>query len=226
MKAILAAREGYRLWAPSYAQETVASRLDDLLVAALTPPLAGQRLLDAGCGTGRRLRDCDAATAVGVDLSPEMLDAGLGHNFDDGRIQTMVGDVRDLPLADRAFDIVWCRLVIGHLPALDRAYAELARVADAGAAVIVTDFHPDAIAAGHKRTFRSGSEVHELEHHVHDVAAHVAAAGAVGLVLIEQRDAKVGVESWELYLRASRPTAFFEHVGLPLVLGLAFRLAG
>ena len=42
-----------------------------------TPPLAGLRLLDAGCWTGRRLRRTAAALAVGVDVSPEMLDAGL-----------------------------------------------------------------------------------------------------------------------------------------------------
>lgn len=220
---MLEVREGYRLWAQSYAEETVASKLDDLLVADLTPPMTGLRLLDAGCGTGRRLQNCAAASATGVDLSPEMLDAGLGSDFDDGNVRTLVGDVRDLPLHDRSFDLVWCRLVIGHLPAIDRAYAELARVADKGATVIVTDFHPDAVAAGHKRTFRNGDEVHELEHHVHAPRAHIAAARAAGLSLMAQRDAKIGPQVEEMFASTNRMALYQGAAGLPLVLGFAFR---
>jgi len=220
---MLEVREGYRLWAPSYAEETVASKLDDLLVADLTPPMTGLRLLDAGCGTGRRLHNCAAASATGVDLSPEMLDAGLGCDFDDGTVRMLVGDVRDLPLRDRSFDLVWCRLVIGHLPAIGRVYAELARVADKGATIIVTDFHPDAVAAGHKRTFRNGDQVHELEHHVHTPRTHIATARAAGLSLMTQRDAKIGPGVEYLFARANRMALYQEAAGLPLVLGFAFR---
>ncbi len=45
--SVLTAREGYRLWAPSYAGETAISWLDQDLVGVMTPPLAGLRLLDA-----------------------------------------------------------------------------------------------------------------------------------------------------------------------------------
>src|ERR1700742_3014308 len=110
---VLSAREAYRLWAPTYADETAISFLERELAADLPPPVKGLRLLDAGCGTGRRLRGTGAALAVGVDLSPEMLAAGPAR---DPHVETMVADVRDLPLADRAFDVIWCRLVIGHLP--------------------------------------------------------------------------------------------------------------
>lgn len=223
MMTVLDARQGYRLWAPFYAEETVTSRLDDLLVAQLSPPADGLRLLDAGCGTGRRLRDCGAASATGVDLSPEMLDAGPGRDFDDGRIRTMIGDIRALPLPDRAFDLVWCRLVIGHLPAIGAAYAELARVAEPGATLIVTDFHPEAAAIGHKRTFRRGDTVHELGHYIHELEAHAEAGRAAGLQLVRSAEARIGPEVWDMFARASRRTLYFENVGLPLVLGLVFR---
>ncbi len=217
----LGARDGYRLWAPTYADETAISYLEDRLVAAMTPPLVGLRLLDAGCGTGRRLRAASAASAVGVDLSPEMLAAG---GLPPPGMRTVVGDVRALPLPDRAFDIVWCRLVIGHLPECASAYAELARVADHGAKVIVTDFHPAAWAAGHRRTFRDGTgAVREVEHHVHRLDVQLAAARAAGLDSVGVREAAIGPDVRRFYEKAGRQALYEEHLGLSVVLALAFR---
>jgi len=216
---VLSAREAYRLWAPTYADETTISFLENELTADLTPPLHGLRLLDAGCGTGRRLCGLCAAKAVGVDISPEMLAAGAGR---DSHVQTMVADIRDLPLPDRGFDVIWCRLVIGHLPDCAPVYGELARVADASARLVVTDFHPAAYAAGHRRTFRHGDQVREIEHHVHDLDRHLATARAAGWRLAETRDAAIGPAARPFYAKAGRPALYAEHEGLPVVLGLAF----
>lgn len=220
--SVLSVREGYRLWAPTYSNETAISHLEAQLAAALTPSLSGLRLLDAGCGTGRRLLGAGAVSAVGIDISPDMLNAGIGRTGEAGA-RVMVGDVRDLPLPDRAFDVVWCRLVMGHLPDCAPAYAELARVADIGARVLVTDFHPAAYAAGHRRTFRSGGAVHEVEHYVHDIPRHVTAAASVGLELIEIQEAEIGPDVRRYYDQAGRLSLYEEHVGLPVVLALAFR---
>jgi malonyl-CoA O-methyltransferase len=222
----LGVREAYRLWAPTYVAETAISAIDSELVGELTPNLSTARLLDAGCGEGRRLREAGAGSAVGVDLSPEMLQAGVGLDLDRSGMRTLVGDVRALPLPDRAFDVVWCRLVIGHLQEIDAAYAELGRVVDRGGLVVVTDFHPEAQAAGHRRTFRSGGEVHEIEHYVHTLESHLAAAGDAGLRLSALREGCVGPGVRDFYERAGRLSQYREHVGLPVVLALAFRREG
>ena len=213
----LSARDGYRLWAPSYADETAISFLEAELAADLTPPLQGARLLDAGCGTGRRLHGTGASVSIGVDLCPEMLAAGAGGDF-----ETLVADVRDLPLPGAAFDVLWCRLVIGHLPDPAPVYAELGRVADRGARLVVTDFHPAAHAAGHRRSFRHQGEVHEIEHHVHDLAGHLIAAGSAGWRLTEKREALIGPEVLSFYETAGRTALYTRHLRLPVVLGLAF----
>ncbi|HEY4029919.1 MAG TPA: class I SAM-dependent methyltransferase [Caulobacteraceae bacterium] len=220
---VLSAREGYRLWAPSYADETAISFLEIELAAALTPPLEGKRLLDAGCGTGRRLHGTGAALAIGVDLSPEMLACGARG---DPRVETMVADVRNLPLPDRAFDVIWCRLVIGHLPDCTPVYAELARVADAGARLVITDFHPAAWDAGHRRTFRQDGQVHEIEHYVHDYVVQAAAAKAAGWQLKATQSAVIGPDARPFYEKAGRAALYAEHEGLPVVLGLAFEREG
>ncbi|HEU0054293.1 MAG TPA: class I SAM-dependent methyltransferase [Longimicrobium sp.] len=219
MSAALAPREAYRLWAPVYEGETAVSYLDDLLVAELTPPLAGKRLLDAGCGTGRRLRAAGgAALATGADLTWEMLSAGGAGG------RAAAADVRALPFADAAFDVVWCRLVVGHLPSLDDVYAELARVCRPGGTVVVTDFHPDAAAAGHTRAFRDArGERREVEHRVHLPTTHLRDAGAAGLRLTARRDGAVGEALRPFYAAAGRLERYTADEGLAIVLALAFQ---
>lgn len=240
----LPARGAYRLWAPTYEAETAVSLLDEQVVAELGPPVAGRRLLDAGCGTARRLRAAGgAALRAGADLTWEMLREGA--RMDSGRDGAVAparpraaaprpgaagapalaaADVRALPFATGAFDLVWCRLVVGHLADLGAAYAELARVCAPAGDVVVTDFHPDAARAGHARTFRDAAgRVRAVEHHVHPPAAHLRAAAASGLEPIEWRDGVVGPAVRALYEHAGRLDAYDAQLGLPLVLAVSFR---
>lgn len=224
---ILPARQAYALWAPRYEAETAVSYLEDSIVAELGVATAGRRVLDVGCGTGRRLArvmsnasGARAALAVGVDATPEMLtQRAIDAPF-------TAGDVRALPLASGSFDVVWCRLVIGHVAELGDAYAELGRVCADGGVVVVTDFHPDAVAAGHRRTFRDGGGVvREIEHHVHRRVDHERAAGAAGLGLLSAREGRVDERIRPFYAQPGRPSGaalYLEQVGLALVLALAW----
>lgn len=217
---VLSAARGYALWAPTYAAETAVSALESSVVESFGIPLAGRRVLDVGCGIARRLpqaRGAGAALAVGVDLTPGMLAQSAERSM------LAAADVRALPASDGGFDVVWCRLVLGHLANLRPAYDELARVCSVAGHVIVTDFHPQAAAAGHRRTFRdAGGELHELEHHVHDVHAHEAAAERAGLALVARREGVVSEAVRAFYERADRLDAYERQRGLPLVLALLF----
>jgi malonyl-CoA O-methyltransferase len=216
--SVLSARDAYRLWAPTYEAETVVSFLEDRLVAAIGTPTTARSLLDVGCGTARRLDATDARSVVGVDLSTEMLVSSTGEHT------LVAGDVRALPFAAGSFDVVWCRLVIGHVQELGHAYAELSRVCRDGGDVIVTDFHPDAVAAGHRRTFRDTVGLsHEIEHYVHDATAHDTAARAARLTPTKRSDAFVGPAVRHFYVAADRLDAYEMQTGLRLVLALAFR---
>lgn len=218
--SVLPAREGYRLWAATYGPETAVSLLEARLVEEMGPATAGLRLLDAGCGTARRLRAAGAVLAAGADLAPEMLAAAPSPRG------LAAADVRALPYRAGAFDLVWCRLVVGHLPTVEEAYGELARVCRAGGAVVVTDLHPEAAAAGHRRTFRdAGGALHEVEHHLHPLERHRAAAAAAGLAPAARRDGRVDAALRPLYARAGRLAAYEAQQGLALVLALAFRRA-
>jgi malonyl-CoA O-methyltransferase len=221
----LQASEGYPLWAATYSDETAISFLEDRLVGEMTPAPAGLRLLDVGCGTGRRIRHVDAAAVVGLEPCREMLAAGVAADGPLTGVDLVVGDVRDMPLQSGSFDIVWCRLVLGHLPEIRRAYRELARVADDGAMVVVSDFHPAAADAGHRRSFRIAGENIEIEHYVHRPADHIEAASAAGLVIEDVRDAAIGNDVRPFYDASGRLDSYSGHVGLPVVMALSFRKA-
>ena len=99
----------------------VASLGADLI--DLLAPAAGERVLDAGCGTG----DHAAAVAergaevVGVDASPEMVERAA-ERFPG--LDVRVGDLRDLGLS--GFDAVLSNAVLHWVPEADAAAASLA----------------------------------------------------------------------------------------------------
>jgi malonyl-CoA O-methyltransferase len=209
----LDAREAYRLWAPIYVTETATSFLEEELAQEMLRGLPQTKLLDAGCGIGRRIEDVPGS--VGIDASPEMLAIGKACN-------AIVGDVRAMPFHPDSFDMVWCRLVLGHIPDPMLAYKEFARVCTPGGYVFVSDFHSDAIAAGHQRTFTDCTgTVHEVKHYVHN--NHVQMAEAAGLCLIARRDGLVGPSVRDFYLRGIGLKAFKRDTGLRLVAAFLFR---
>ncbi|TML72090.1 MAG: class I SAM-dependent methyltransferase [Actinobacteria bacterium] len=89
----------------------------DLLVE-MCEPAPGVKALDVATGGGhvaRRLRD-EGCTVVTVDPAP-------------GMQPDVVARAEDLPFEDGSFDVVACRIAPHHFRDIERAVAEMARVA-------------------------------------------------------------------------------------------------
>ncbi|MGW0394830.1 class I SAM-dependent methyltransferase [Streptomyces sp. NPDC003042] len=117
---------------------------------------AGDKVLDAGCGTGRALPALRAAvgpsgTVLGVDLTEQMLAAA--QRAGRGAAAALLrADVTRLPLRDGALDAVFAAGLIAHLPDPASNLRELARVVRPGGRLAL--FHPigrAALAARHGR---------------------------------------------------------------------------
>ncbi|MET7377348.1 class I SAM-dependent methyltransferase [Streptomyces sp. NPDC005526] len=117
----------------------------------------GDRVLDAGCGTGRALPPLRAAVGptgvvVGADLTPAMLQAAVRAGRDrDGRL--VLADVSALPLRSESVDAVFAAGLIAHLPHPAGNLRELARVVRPGGTLAL--FHPIGRAALAARQGRS-----------------------------------------------------------------------
>ncbi|MER6160944.1 class I SAM-dependent methyltransferase [Streptomyces sp. NPDC001868] len=109
----------------------------------------GDRVLDAGCGTGRALTPLRAAVGpsgvvLGADLTPAMLEAAVRAGRDrDG--QLLLADVAVLPLCSESLDAVFAAGLVAHLPNPTENLRELARVVRPGGTLAL--FHPIGRAA-------------------------------------------------------------------------------
>lgn len=109
----------------------------------------GDRVLDAGCGTGRALTALRAAVGasgvvLGADLTPAMLAAAVRAGRDrDGLL--VLADVGRLPLRTASLDAVFAAGLVAHLPRPAENLRELARVVRPGGTLAL--FHPIGRAA-------------------------------------------------------------------------------
>lgn len=88
-------------------------------------------VLDLGCGVGHSYRELAPRRTVGVDVDPGAL------NGQDR--ETVVADMRALPLADHSFASVLAVQSLEHVPDPERVLAEVTRVlAPEGRAIFVT----------------------------------------------------------------------------------------
>src|SRR4051794_39940873 len=100
-----------------------------LPVATLVAEAAPRTLLDVGSGSRGLARWLPRSVAV-TALDTTFDDYGAARRFAGGRAQAVVGDVRELPFADRSFDAVAAVDLLEHVapPDRERALDELVRV--------------------------------------------------------------------------------------------------
>ncbi len=184
---------GYRAWSQVYDSEyNPLIAVEKREVERILRGLSFADVLDAGCGTGRwtlRLAQF-GASVVGLDQSPEMLQVaeakaraqGVAVRFDTGSLEGR------LPYNDQSFDLVISALVLDHLDDLPAVVREFARVLRPGGHVLVTDFHPDMVAAGGRSQFVSGGTTYYLPNPDHSRGDYLAAVEGAGLETIEVLD--------------------------------------
>jgi SAM-dependent methyltransferase len=105
----------------------------------------GSSLLDVGCGKGFMLHDL-AAIIPGITLSGIDISAyAIEHAIEDMKPHVQVADARELPFADKSFDVVVSINTIHNLKREEcgRALREIERVARSGAFVTVDAYRTE-----------------------------------------------------------------------------------
>ncbi len=122
-------KEGYARYAATYDKgEKYWDSFEKQYLKPYIELVKGKKTLDAGAGTGRlsvRLAKAGAQVTA-LDISPEMLAILKSKNPD---VETVEGDLEDMPFEDDSFDMVFSSLALVHLkkiePFLDECYRVL-----------------------------------------------------------------------------------------------------
>jgi len=211
-------REGYDLWAAAYdATPNPVVALDERLTLGLLAPRAGERILDAGCGTGRNLVRLAAAGAqvTGLDFSPGML-AVAARRVPGARLAEADLHAR-LDLADASFDAVLCALIGEHLRELDTCAREFRRVLVPGGRLVFSVYHPAMAEAGKEANFERDGVEYRLGAVRHTLADYERALLAAGFVDLRRHE-HAGDEDLAQRLPSAR-----RYLGFPLLLVLCAR---
>lgn len=118
-------------------------------------------VLEVGCGTGLVLeRICRfAKSAKGVDLSPGMLEKARARGLD-----VTEASATALPFADESFDATCSFKVLAHIPDIESALSEMARVTRSGGYILAELYNPHSLRGLIKRYGPAGkvaADAHE-----------------------------------------------------------------
>lgn len=170
----LNAATAYDQWAGFYDDQpgNLMMDLDESIFSELlnAVSLAGKTVVDIGCGTGRHWKKIMAGNPsrlVGFDVSKKMLEQ-LTHKFPTAEVYLSDGTFNELK--NETADLLVSTLTIAHIENLDTTFSEWNRILKPGGDMIITDYHPDALAHGAKRTFSHESKTVVIKNHVHSTS--------------------------------------------------------
>ena len=178
--------EGYSRWAKFYDTKwNTLIATEELYSLAILDSLGGETVLDVGAGTGRfALKLARRGWKVtALDPNSDMLSIaertavseGLPIRFKHSPIEG------GLPVLPSAFDLVVCALTLCHVPDLRGAIREFHRAMAPGGHLLITDVHPDFVAAGMPTQFVEGETTYQLPNEPHTLDDYLQAIGDVGL---------------------------------------------
>lgn len=175
----------------TYRELLEGTNADDVIVEAVREVAPGQ-VLEVGSGIGEladRIKNELGASVCAVDISPRMVALTAERGID-----AIVADAQELPFDDCRFDCEVAAWVLYHVPDLDRAVGELARVLKPGGRLVASTVGEEnlselweAIGDTSTRTFSFGATngADVLERHF----PRVERRDAHGTVVFPTRDA-------------------------------------
>ena len=179
---------GYSRWAKFYDTKwNTLIATEELYSLAILDGLHGETALDVGAGTGRFALKLARRgwNVTALDPNADMLSIAERIAVCEGLpIRFIHSSIEDgLPVLPSAFDLVVCALTLCHVPDLRGAIQEFHRAIAPGGHLLITDVHPDFVAAGMPTQFVEGGITYHLPNEPHTQDDYLQAIGDAGLHL-------------------------------------------
>jgi ubiquinone/menaquinone biosynthesis C-methylase UbiE len=218
-------QSGYDLWSVSYDNQpgNLMLALDEIIFTTLLneTSLAGKVIVDIGCGTGRhwkKIMDQKPERLTGYDVSTGMLEK-LKEKFP--LAETFVANTNDLPeQADHSCDIIVSTLTVAHIENIGEAFKEWNRILKPGGEMIITDYHPEALAKGGKRTFTHQGKVVAVKNHTHTIEQMRQLAKQLSLQEIRLIERRIDDSVKDYYEQQNALELFNRFKGVPVIYGI------
>ena len=181
-------QEGYNQWAATYdSVENKTRDLDAHAVQTILGQLSLNKVLEAGCGTGKNTvwLAQKAASLTAMDFSEGMLQQAAAKAGTAGVTFVQADITQRWPFERTAFDLVTCNLVLEHVQHLKPVFAEAARVLKEGGFLFVCELHPYKQYGGSKARFQKDNDTVVLPCFVHHASDYFKAATGAGLQCLQ-----------------------------------------
>ncbi|HSD88566.1 MAG TPA: class I SAM-dependent methyltransferase [Kofleriaceae bacterium] len=135
--------------------------LDDLEVEIVERYARGKDVLEVGCGTGLILHRVEefARRGVGIDLSGGMLEKAAARG-----LAVAQASATELPVATASVDVAYSFKVLAHIPDIQGALREMARVVRPGGYVIAEFYNARSV----RRLVKALKPPTKVSHTTHD----------------------------------------------------------
>lgn len=149
-------------WTYAQKRQFRYTTLDYLLDAVKFECFEGKRVLCIGDGGGiDAVEFARSGARVSVlDMSAKAVALTRKHFAEAGQslVQGVVGDVRAMPLASDAYDIVYAFGVLHHIPEVDDALSEISRVLVPGGCLLGMVYHRESLLYAYSILLRAQKE--------------------------------------------------------------------
>lgn len=146
--------------------------------------VAGQRVFEFGCGTGRNLAACassGAASVAGCDLSRGMLDVAVQRVPAATLLEHDM--TQPLAIADASVDVALFCLSLEHIADLAVPLTEAARIVRRGGRIAIVEIHPFLSLNGVAAHFDEGDTEVRMPTYAHQFGDYLRAFASLELTL-------------------------------------------
>jgi len=219
------AGEAYNIWSAQYDAQpaNLMMDLDEQVFGRLLNRvvLTNKGVADIGCGTGRhwaKMQQQHPARLAGFDVSAGMLER-LRAKF--GSAEThLISDNLFSDIPNGSFDVIVSTLTMAHIQNLQEALLSWSCILKPQSDILITDFHPDALATGGKRTFKSGHQTIAIKNFVHHIDCIVDILAVNGFELAYREQIPVDASMKHYYEQHNALHVYEKFEGMPMIYGL------
>jgi ubiquinone/menaquinone biosynthesis C-methylase UbiE len=215
----------YDIWAMGYDNQpgNLMLDLDEAVFSGLLADtdITGKAVADIGCGTGRHWKKIFSRNPnhlVGYDVSSGML-GKLEEKFPAAETHLLENN-RLSASADHSFDLIVSTLTVAHIQDLDEALKEWDRVLKPGGSVIITDYHPAALAKGGKRTFKHKGKTWAVKNYIHPIEKIRQFTRQLGWTEMRFVERVIDDSVKGYYERQNALSLFEEYTDIPIIYGI------